>query len=46
MKKAYFPKRIYKTDVPHEMVDRLTQTIETCNTAKRYAFQMIVREKH
>ncbi|GAB6454555.1 IS200/IS605 family accessory protein TnpB-related protein [Bacillus luti] len=45
MKKAYFSKRIYKTDVAHELVDILTQTIETFNTAKRYAFQTIVREK-
>ncbi len=46
MKKAYFSKRIYKTDLPHEMVDALTQTIETFNRAKRFAFQIIVREKH
>ncbi|PEF21960.1 IS200/IS605 family accessory protein TnpB-related protein [Bacillus pseudomycoides] len=45
MKKAYFSKRIYKTDLPHEMVDALTQTIETFNRAKRFAFQTIVREK-
>ncbi|PEI42103.1 transposase [Bacillus pseudomycoides] len=45
MKKAYFSKRIYKTDLPHEMVDVVTQTIETCNRAKRFAFQTIVREK-
>ncbi|PEK34428.1 transposase [Bacillus pseudomycoides] len=45
MKKAYFSKRIYKTDLPYEMVEALTQTIETCNRAKRFAFQTIVREK-
>ncbi|MBJ8031077.1 transposase, partial [Bacillus cereus group sp. N21] len=45
MKKAYFSKRIYKTDVPYEVIDILTQTTETFNTAKRYAFQTIVREK-
>ncbi|PEP50957.1 transposase, partial [Bacillus pseudomycoides] len=45
MKKAYFSKRIYKTDLPYEMVEALTQTIETCNQAKRFAFQTIVREK-
>lgn len=45
MKKAYFSKRIYKTDLPHEMVDAVTQTIETFNRAKRFAFQTIVREK-
>ncbi|MEK7021525.1 IS200/IS605 family accessory protein TnpB-related protein [Bacillus sp. FSL K6-6038] len=45
MKKAYFSKRIYKIDLPHEMVDALAETIETCNQAKRFAFQMIVREK-
>ncbi|WP_257142094.1 IS200/IS605 family accessory protein TnpB-related protein, partial [Bacillus pseudomycoides] len=44
-KKAYFSKRIYKTDLPYEMVEALTQTIETCNRAKRFAFQTIVREK-
>ncbi|WP_439744740.1 hypothetical protein [Bacillus pseudomycoides] len=27
------------------MVDALAETIETCNQAKRFAFQMIVREK-
>ncbi|MCX2825432.1 MULTISPECIES: hypothetical protein [Bacillus] len=45
MKKAYFSKRIYKVDLPHEMVDALAETIETFNQAKRFAFQMIVREK-
>ncbi|PEF72490.1 transposase, partial [Bacillus pseudomycoides] len=45
MKQAYFSKRIYKIDLPHEMVDALAETIETCNQAKRFAFQMIVREK-
>ncbi|MEN1935880.1 IS200/IS605 family accessory protein TnpB-related protein [Paenibacillus sp. 102] len=45
MKKAYFSKRIYKIDVPHEMVDTLSETIETINQAKRFAFQTIVREK-
>ncbi|PGD35826.1 hypothetical protein COM30_08155, partial [Bacillus pseudomycoides] len=45
MQKAYFSKRIYKIDLPHEMVDALAETIETCNQAKRFAFQMIVREK-
>lgn len=45
MKKAYFSKRIYKTDLSHETVDTLTRTLETFNTAKRFAFQTIVREK-
>ncbi|PFW90119.1 hypothetical protein COL32_00680, partial [Bacillus pseudomycoides] len=45
MKKAYFSKRIYKIDVPHEMVDALAETIEIFNQAKPFAFQMIVREK-
>ncbi|MDM5154653.1 IS200/IS605 family accessory protein TnpB-related protein [Bacillus sp. DX1.1] len=45
MKKAYFSKRIYKRDVPYEMVDTLTKTMETFNRAKRFAFQTIVREK-
>ncbi|PFZ09001.1 hypothetical protein COL60_13720, partial [Bacillus pseudomycoides] len=45
MQKAYFSKRIYKIDLPHEMVDALAETIETCNQAKHFAFQMIVREK-
>ncbi|PHB17417.1 transposase [Bacillus pseudomycoides] len=45
MKKAFFSKRIYKTDLSHEMVDTLTETIETFNRAKRFAFQTIVREK-
>ncbi|PHB50834.1 transposase, partial [Bacillus pseudomycoides] len=45
MKKAYFSKRIYKTDLSHEMVDTLTETIETFNRAKRFMFQTIVREK-
>ncbi|MBY0595834.1 IS200/IS605 family accessory protein TnpB-related protein [Bacillus bingmayongensis] len=45
MKKAYFSKRIYKRDMPYEMVDILTKTIETFNQAKRFAFQTIVREK-
>ncbi|MBY0599730.1 IS200/IS605 family accessory protein TnpB-related protein [Bacillus bingmayongensis] len=45
MKKAYFSKRIYKRDMPYEMVDILTKTIETFNRAKRFAFQTIVREK-
>ncbi|WP_017149623.1 hypothetical protein [Bacillus bingmayongensis] len=45
MKKAYFSKRIYKRDVSYEMVNTLTQTMETFNRAKRYAFQTIVREK-
>ncbi|CAI8837586.1 IS200/IS605 family accessory protein TnpB-related protein [Bacillus sp. IT-79MI2] len=45
MKKAYFSKRIYKTGLPHEMVDAVTQTIETFNRAKRFAFRTIVQEK-
>ncbi|EEL51704.1 MULTISPECIES: IS200/IS605 family accessory protein TnpB-related protein [Bacillus cereus group] len=45
MKKAYFSKRIYKTDLSHETVDTLTRTLETFNTAKRFVFQTIVREK-
>ncbi|MCI0765027.1 IS200/IS605 family accessory protein TnpB-related protein [Bacillus sp. TL12] len=45
MKKAYFSKRIYKIDLPREMVDALAETIETFNQAKRFAFQTIVREK-
>ncbi|MEY8350401.1 IS200/IS605 family accessory protein TnpB-related protein [Bacillus cereus] len=45
MKKAYFSKRIYKIDLPHEMVDALAEAIETFNQAKRFAFQTIVREK-
>lgn len=45
MKKACFSKRIYKIDLPHEMVDVLAETIETFNQAKRFAFQTIVREK-
>ncbi|MGI0531998.1 IS200/IS605 family accessory protein TnpB-related protein [Bacillus pfraonensis] len=45
MKKAYFSKRIYKIDLPHGVVAAVTQTIETCNRAKRFAFQTMVREK-
>lgn len=45
MKKAHFSKRIYKTTLPREIVEGLTTTIETFNTAKRFAFQTIVREK-
>ncbi|MBC6975964.1 transposase, partial [Bacillus sp. Xin] len=45
MKKAYFSKRIYKIDLPREMVDALAETVETFNQAKRFAFQTIVREK-
>ncbi|CAI8736094.1 hypothetical protein EMIT019CA3_20506 [Bacillus pseudomycoides] len=39
MKKAYFSKRIYKIDLPHEMVDALTETIETFNQVNALRFK-------
>jgi hypothetical protein len=45
MKKAYFSRRLYKSEMDILPVTETSYALELFNQAKRFAFQTLIREK-